>query len=399
MFGKKNAPEKFNRGEKKNYSNIPDEFKDRFGKFMEHPVRVLRFGQYETMDASSALVNKLEIFEIDADLQQRVNAWKKEQPVIKTSDTSNTPVRRPGEHDVVISVISSSGGSGATTISKRLLQQEPDKSYRGKYARGFEEYLGNIKHGKKNLDVLIKEFYPAHIERKALMMSDVAIFVFDVNNARSFEDVENELKVFRVSNKDVPCILVGNKIDVEDQRVVSDKRAQAFATANNMSYITTSGKENINIDALKVIALDKALTFKLKSKTDSSKIVFDTQPRETFQNFLGDIKDRIDSDAYRNPPSSFFGWQLQIKPEVPLDIAKLKDLFRNLNMRKLESVDAEGFVKETVKILLDAKSSLISSLRNDNINKLYDEFIERGLAVLNTTEEDFKKNYTPSHKI
>ena len=43
-------------------------------------------------------------------------------------------------------------------------------------------------------------------------------------------------------------ILVGNKCDLEEERVVTKKEAEEFARTLGLKYIETSAKERINID-------------------------------------------------------------------------------------------------------------------------------------------------------
>ena len=45
----------------------------------------------------------------------------------------------------------------------------------------------------------------------------------------------------------VPIVLVGNKIDLEDEREVGKEEAEEYARKNNMAYVETSAKQNINI--------------------------------------------------------------------------------------------------------------------------------------------------------
>jgi GTPase SAR1 family protein len=42
-------------------------------------------------------------------------------------------------------------------------------------------------------------------------------------------------------------VLVGNKCDLEDQRVISKEEAEKLAKINNLTYIETSAKSNINV--------------------------------------------------------------------------------------------------------------------------------------------------------
>ena len=46
-----------------------------------------------------------------------------------------------------------------------------------------------------------------------------------------------------------PFVVLGNKIDLENQRSVSQKRALAWCTSKgNIPYFETSAKENINVE-------------------------------------------------------------------------------------------------------------------------------------------------------
>jgi Ras-related protein Rab-2A len=77
-----------------------------------------------------------------------------------------------------------------------------------------------------------------------------AILVYDVSQRNTFDHIINWLNdIKKYANQDIPIILVGNKIDL-DNREVSIDEGQKLADDNNLLFIETSGKENINIDKL-----------------------------------------------------------------------------------------------------------------------------------------------------
>jgi len=84
--------------------------------------------------------------------------------------------------------------------------------------------------------------------------SDCCVLVFDVNTASSFEHLDNWRDEFLVQAgprdpENFPFVVLGNKIDLEHQRVVSTKRAQAWCQSkNNVPYFETSAKEAIHVD-------------------------------------------------------------------------------------------------------------------------------------------------------
>jgi GTPase SAR1 family protein len=53
--------------------------------------------------------------------------------------------------------------------------------------------------------------------------------------------------IYKHSDPSISKVLVGNKIDLESERVVSKAEAQKIATEHGMEYFETSAKDNINI--------------------------------------------------------------------------------------------------------------------------------------------------------
>nr|ACO11580.1 Ras-related protein Rab-18 [Caligus rogercresseyi] len=71
-----------------------------------------------------------------------------------------------------------------------------------------------------------------------------AILVYDVTSRESFSNVENwlnELDTY-TTNHDIVKMLVGNKCDLEDKRVVSKEEGQKCARKHRMMFIEASAK-------------------------------------------------------------------------------------------------------------------------------------------------------------
>jgi GTPase SAR1 family protein len=74
--------------------------------------------------------------------------------------------------------------------------------------------------------------------------------VYDITNKDSFNSLSRWMSEARThGNKDITLILVGNKSDLEDQRVVTVEEAQSFADQNGLLFIETSAKTGNNVDA------------------------------------------------------------------------------------------------------------------------------------------------------
>ena len=75
------------------------------------------------------------------------------------------------------------------------------------------------------------------------------ILVYDITDRESFNNVNNWLaEVKKHAGPHVVKLLVGNKCDLEQERVVTTKEGQDFADSLGISFLETSAKQRINID-------------------------------------------------------------------------------------------------------------------------------------------------------
>mmetsp|Transcript_13552 Transcript_13552/g.15016 ORF Transcript_13552/g.15016 Transcript_13552/m.15016 type:complete len:223 (-) Transcript_13552:182-850(-) len=75
-----------------------------------------------------------------------------------------------------------------------------------------------------------------------------AIMVYDVTSRTSFENIIRWLREARETGNDtMEVLLVGNKIDLKDKRVVSTEDGQKFAKENGLMFIETSAKTSHNV--------------------------------------------------------------------------------------------------------------------------------------------------------
>jgi Ras-related protein Rab-2A len=74
------------------------------------------------------------------------------------------------------------------------------------------------------------------------------LLVFDVTRKETFDHLRLWVqKINDNANQRCRRILVGNKVDLEFQRVIRKDEAEAFARANNMVYVETSAKTAKNV--------------------------------------------------------------------------------------------------------------------------------------------------------
>mmetsp|Transcript_30121 Transcript_30121/g.84128 ORF Transcript_30121/g.84128 Transcript_30121/m.84128 type:complete len:206 (-) Transcript_30121:254-871(-) len=84
--------------------------------------------------------------------------------------------------------------------------------------------------------------------------ADCCVLVFDVTVAKSFENLDCWREEFLIqagpkNPEDFPFIVIGNKIDREEKRVISEKRALEWCRQKgNIPYFETSAKEGIRVE-------------------------------------------------------------------------------------------------------------------------------------------------------
>ncbi|CAD8089982.1 unnamed protein product [Paramecium sonneborni] len=76
-----------------------------------------------------------------------------------------------------------------------------------------------------------------------------ALIVFDVTNSESFEALKEWIKNARdFSKPSIQIIIVGNKIDLEKQRVISEESAKQFCQENDVQYVETSAATGYQVN-------------------------------------------------------------------------------------------------------------------------------------------------------
>ena len=75
------------------------------------------------------------------------------------------------------------------------------------------------------------------------------ILIYDITSTETYENVENWIsQIKEEASPNVVIYLVGNKVDMEDKRKVSTEEGQKIADDNNLPFIETSAKSDININ-------------------------------------------------------------------------------------------------------------------------------------------------------
>ena len=78
------------------------------------------------------------------------------------------------------------------------------------------------------------------------------LLVYSITAQSTFNDLQDlREQILRVKDtEDVPMILVGNKCDLEDERVVGKDQGQNLARQFNCAFLETSAKSKVNVNEI-----------------------------------------------------------------------------------------------------------------------------------------------------
>ena len=119
------------------------------------------------------------------------------------------------------------------------------------------DYVSTTYRSPKGEDIAVKIWDTAGQERfKTITYSfykqaNGVIVAFDITNQLSFTNVKTWLdSIYLHADPNIIKVLVGNKIDLDEDRKVSREEGQRLADQHKMQYFETSAKLNRNIDEL-----------------------------------------------------------------------------------------------------------------------------------------------------
>jgi len=119
------------------------------------------------------------------------------------------------------------------------------------------DYVSTNYKSPKGEDIAVKIWDTAGQERFRTItysfykQANGVIVTFDVTNETTFNNVKNWLdSIYQHADPSIVKALVGNKVDLEDQRQVTYEQAKQLADSNKMQYFETTAKLNKNVDEL-----------------------------------------------------------------------------------------------------------------------------------------------------
>jgi len=131
----------------------------------------------------------------------------------------------------------------------------------GRFLKTFESYIGGIAY-RYEVEINNKKFKLdfedtgsqerfGNYQYKRLKMKSCVIFVFDITNRASFDEIKNNIyPAVKFQNKNLFNVLIGSKLDLKYERNITYEEADTFSEENNMKYFEVSAKSGENMERL-----------------------------------------------------------------------------------------------------------------------------------------------------
>jgi len=96
------------------------------------------------------------------------------------------------------------------------------------------------------------------------------LLVYDVTDEKSFNNIRNWIRnIEQHATESVNKILIGNKCDMVEKKVVDSTRGKALADEYGIKFLETSAKNSINVEEA-FITLAKDIKKRLIDNTDAT---------------------------------------------------------------------------------------------------------------------------------
>ena len=137
-------------------------------------------------------------------------------------------------------------GVGKTSLLTRFIENKFEENYIS--TLGVEYNKKVIQINNKNVELVIMDTSGQEkfrtIQKSFYQNANGIIFIFDVTNFDSFENIKNYLKDAESFSEDYKSVLIGNKIDLKNSIAVKKENVYERAIFKDIKYFETSAKDN-----------------------------------------------------------------------------------------------------------------------------------------------------------
>ena len=103
--------------------------------------------------------------------------------------------------------------------------------------------------------------------------SDGIVLMYDITNQKSYEEISIWMdSIKEIKKESFPMVLVGNKIDLEEKRIVSEEEGKELATKFGLKFFETSNKTGKNVNEAGNELINQIIEIREKKKAEKKPV-------------------------------------------------------------------------------------------------------------------------------
>ena len=162
-------------------------------------------------------------------------------------------------------------GTGKTCILNRFVNETFDENYQATIGLDFQSK--NVSIHDQDVRLILYDTAGQEKFRSLIPMyireAQIILLIYDISDRESFESIPKWMKeILDVKVSEAVFILIGNKIDLENERKVSFEEGKKFAEENNFIFQEVSAKDGKNFETLFEVQIFEAVYNKFKREFD-----------------------------------------------------------------------------------------------------------------------------------
>ena len=162
-------------------------------------------------------------------------------------------------------------GTGKSSILNRYVNETFEEKYQATIGLDFQSK--NITIHDQDIRLILYDTAGQEKFRSLIPMyireAQIILLIYDISQRESFDAIPKWIQeVLDVKNNDAVFALIGNKIDLENERKVSFEEGKTFADKNNFIFQEVSAKNGQNFEKFFEVQLYEAIYTKFKNDFD-----------------------------------------------------------------------------------------------------------------------------------
>lgn len=161
--------------------------------------------------------------------------------------------KNESEFDILIKiVIIGDSGVGKSNYLVRFIEGQFNPIHEATIGFDYKSKICILPKSKKKIkfqiwDTAGQEKYMS-INKNLFQRVQGIILMYDITEKKSFDNLRHWINNINQLAGEIPFILIGNKIDLVEERVISKEKGEQFANDNNIKFFESSGKNGENVE-------------------------------------------------------------------------------------------------------------------------------------------------------